>query len=32
MPHPERGAEALIGGDDGLMILRSVLVASGVAR
>ncbi|MGI8857897.1 MAG: phosphoribosylformylglycinamidine synthase subunit PurQ [Thermomicrobiales bacterium] len=32
MPHPERGAEALIGGDDGLMVLRSVLVASGVAR
>ena len=32
MPHPERGAEALIGGDDGMMILRSVLVASGVAR
>ena len=32
MPHPERGAEALIGGDDGVMILRSVLVASGVAR
>jgi phosphoribosylformylglycinamidine synthase I len=32
MPHPERGAEALIGGDDGVAILRSVLVASGVAR
>ncbi len=32
MPHPERGAEALIGGDDGMMILRSVLVAAGVAR
>ncbi len=32
MPHPERGAESLIGGDDGLMILRSVLLASGVAR
>jgi phosphoribosylformylglycinamidine synthase I len=32
MPHPERGAEALIGGDDGIAILRSVLVASGVAR
>jgi phosphoribosylformylglycinamidine synthase subunit PurQ / glutaminase len=31
MPHPERGAEALIGGDDGVAILRSVLVASGVA-
>ena len=32
MPHPERGAEAIIGGDDGIAILRSVLVASGVAR
>ena len=32
MPHPERGAENLIGGDDGLGILRSVLVAGGVAR
>jgi phosphoribosylformylglycinamidine synthase len=32
MPHPERGAEALIGGADGRMILRSVLVATGVAR
>jgi phosphoribosylformylglycinamidine synthase subunit PurQ / glutaminase len=32
MPHPERGAEALIGGDDGVAILRSVLVASGIAR
>lgn len=32
MPHPERGAEALIGGGDGVAILRSVLVASGVAR
>jgi phosphoribosylformylglycinamidine synthase subunit PurQ / glutaminase len=32
MPHPERGAEALIGGADGVAILRSVLVASGVAR
>src|SRR5262249_10099151 len=27
MPHPERGAEALIGGADGMKILRSVLVA-----
>lgn len=32
MPHPERGAESLLGGDDGLHILRSVLVAGGVAR
>jgi phosphoribosylformylglycinamidine synthase I len=32
MPHPERGAEALIGGDDGVAILRSVLVGAGVAR
>ncbi len=32
MPHPERGAEALLGGDDGLHVLRSVLVAGGVAR
>lgn len=32
MPHPERGADALIGGADGLRILRSVLVAGGVAR
>lgn len=32
MPHPERGAESLIGGDDGMMILRSVLLAGGVAR
>lgn len=32
MPHPERGAESLLGGADGLHILRSVLVAGGVAR
>lgn len=32
MPHPERGTELLTGGDDGLRILRSVLVAGGVAR
>ncbi len=29
MPHPERGAEALLGGDDGLKILRSVLSFAG---
>jgi phosphoribosylformylglycinamidine synthase subunit PurQ / glutaminase len=32
MPHPERGAEALIGGDDGMRILRSVLITAGIAR
>ncbi|HEY8291813.1 MAG TPA: phosphoribosylformylglycinamidine synthase subunit PurQ [Thermomicrobiales bacterium] len=32
MPHPERGAESLVGGDDGLMVLRSLLVVGGVAR
>ncbi len=32
MPHPERGADALTGGSDGLHILRGVLVASGVTR
>jgi len=32
MPHPERSTELLTGGDDGLRILRSVLVAGGVAR
>ncbi len=32
MPHPERGADALTGGADGIHILRGVLVAGGVAR
>jgi len=32
MPHPERGADILTGGADGLHILRSILVAGGVAR
>lgn len=31
MPHPERGAESLLGGEDGRAILRSLLVAAGVA-
>ena len=29
MPHPERGAEALLGGDDGRLIFESVLAAIG---
>jgi len=32
MPHPERGADALTGGADGVHILRSVLIAGGVTR
>lgn len=32
MPHPERGAETLLSGDDGMRILRSVLVTAGAAR
>jgi len=32
MPHPERGADVLTGGADGLHILRSILVAGGVTR
>jgi len=32
MPHPERGADILTGGADGLHILRSLLVAGGVTR
>jgi phosphoribosylformylglycinamidine synthase len=31
MPHPERATNALIGGEDGLKLLRSVLSGSGVA-
>jgi phosphoribosylformylglycinamidine synthase len=31
MPHPERAANALVGGEDGLRLLRSVLRASPVA-
>ena len=31
MPHPERASEALLGSDDGLLLLRS-LVASGAAE
>ena len=27
MPHPERAAEALLGGDDGLLLWRSVIEA-----
>lgn len=29
MPHPERGAEAVLGGDDGRRILQSVLAVTG---
>jgi phosphoribosylformylglycinamidine synthase I len=32
MPHPERAAEALLGSDDGLGILRSFVDAAGAAR
>ncbi|MGI8588954.1 MAG: phosphoribosylformylglycinamidine synthase subunit PurQ [Chloroflexia bacterium] len=31
MPHPERAGEALIGGDDGLYIFRSLIAACGAA-
>lgn len=30
MPHPERGAEAILGGDDGKRVLESVLAVAGV--
>jgi phosphoribosylformylglycinamidine (FGAM) synthase-like amidotransferase family enzyme len=30
MPHPERGAEGVLGGDDGRRILESVLAVAGV--
>ena len=30
MPHPERGAEAILGGDDGRRILESALAVAGV--
>ena len=29
MPHPERAAEGLLGSDDGLAILRSLVAAAG---
>jgi phosphoribosylformylglycinamidine synthase len=32
MPHPERAANALVGGDDGLKILRSVLAGVAMTR
>jgi phosphoribosylformylglycinamidine synthase len=32
MPHPERAANGLVGGDDGLKILRSVLTGVALAR
>jgi hypothetical protein len=31
MPHPERAADALLGSDDGLPILRSLVEAAGRA-
>jgi hypothetical protein len=29
MPHPERAAEAVLGNDDGLAIIRSLVEAAG---
>ena len=32
MPHPERAAEAILGSDDGLLLLRSVVESAAAAR
>jgi len=31
MPHPERAAEAILGSDDGLLLLRSLVESAGIA-